>query len=218
MRGLVILVAIMAQGLAMAQGVQVYLGWSYTFPTNLEVVQQGHPNTTVQQAEFATRSFTDPLYYGVRVWWGEARGLRAEIELIHQKLYFEKAAQNGDVLNRFQVTDGLNLLLFNVAYALDTGPVFPVARIGAGLAIPHPETIVRGKDFGVDGDPLYYHFGGFALQAGLEGQARWPGVGIVGSIEAKYTWAATRFQIADGFAYGEFSTLHAVVGGGYSLR
>ena len=218
MKGLGVLVAVAVAQVGVAQGMQVYLGWSYTFPTNLEVVQQGHPNTTVQQAEFATKSFADPIYYGVRLWWGEARGLRVELELIHQKLYFESAARNGDILNRFQVTDGLNLLLFNIAYALDTGPIFPIARLGAGLVIPHPETIVRGKEFGIDGDPLYYHFGGFGFQTAVEGQVRWPGVGITGSVEAKYTWAATRFQIADGFSYGEFSTLHAVFGGGYSLR
>ncbi|RIH81410.1 hypothetical protein Mterra_03178 [Calidithermus terrae] len=198
---------------ALAQGITFYLGFSLPSPADLRVVQEGHPETTVRQARFESRDFGYPIYYGVRAWWGDPNGLRYELELIHQKLYFAGAEENGELFERFQVTDGFNLLTFNLAYALPAGPVRAVGRLGAGIALPHPETVVRGRAYGVDGDPLYYHFGGLAFQGGLGLEA--PFGGFAAQLEGKFTFSHSRVQIAGGFVEGDFSTWHAVFGGGY---
>lgn len=198
---------------ALAQGITFYLGFSFPSPTDLQVVQEGYPQTTVPQARFESRDFTYPIYYGVRVWWGEAEGLRYELELIHQKLYFAGAQENGDLFDFFWVTDGFNLLTFNLAYALPVGLTRVVGRAGAGIVVAHPETIVRGKAYGVDGDPLYYHFGGLGFQTALALEV--PAGGFAATTEGKFTFSHSRIQIAGGFVEGNFSTWHAVFGGGY---
>ncbi len=204
-------------GLAGAQGFGFvyYMGFTWTPPTDLRVVQQGHPDTVVRGAEFSGRDLTYPWYYGVRVWYGEAAGLRYELELIHHKLYFERAAENADILDRFTATDGFNYLLFNLAYPLIYDPLRVVGRVGAGLMLPHPETEVRGQAYGVDGDWRYYQFGGFGAQVGIsvEPVGRGP-VGLTGNLEGKFTIASSRFTIAEGYAQGLFMTLHGVLGVG----
>lgn len=198
---------------ALAQGITFYLGFSFPSPTDLRVVQEGYPEASLKQARFSGQDFRYPIYYGVRAWWGDPNGLRFELELIHQKLYFESAQENAELFDFFWVTDGFNLLTFNLAYALPAGAVRLVGRAGAGIAIAHPETIVRGKAYGVDGDPLYYHFGGLGFQGGVALEV--PAGGFAATTEGKFTFSHSRIQIAGGFVEGDFSTWHAVFGGGY---
>lgn len=202
-------------GLAFAQGFGFvyYMGFTWTSPTDLTVVQQGYPDTVVRGAEFSGRDFTYPWYYGVRLWYGEAAGLRYELELIHHKLYFEGAAENAGILNRFTSTDGFNYLLFNLAYPLINSSLRVVGRVGAGVMLPHPETEVRGQAYGVDGDWHYYQFGGFGAQVGVSVEPVGSGpIGLTGNLEGKFTIASSKFTIAEGYAQGFFMTLHGVFG------
>jgi hypothetical protein len=208
---LVVLFSTMAS--AQSGGVVFSLGLTWSAPTDLKVVQQGYPDTVVKNAGFVGKGLEWFPYYTLRLWYGDVVGLRYELELIHQKLFFTGAEQNGEIFDRFQVTDGFNYLLFNLAYAFG-GPVHVVPRVGVGVMIPHPETVVRGKEWGIDGDPNWYHFGGFGAQVGVGLEANFWASPVV---EAKFTIAQSRLNIAGGYAEGLFSTLHADFGGGLRL-
>lgn len=208
-----ILTLLVFAGLVFAQtvGIQLSLGLTWDQPTDLRVVQQGYPDTTVKNAQFVGRDLEWFPYYSVRVWYGSQVGWRYELELIHQKIFFDRAEENGDIFNQFRVTDGFNYLFFNVAYAFGAG-VRIVPRVGLGIIVPHPETTVRGKEWGIDGDARYYHFGGFGAQVAVGLEAPW----VVGpKAEGKFTLAYSRLNIADGFAEGWFKTFHATFGLGY---
>lgn len=81
----------------------------------------------------------------MRVRYGGAAGLGYELELIHHKLYFERAAENAGILDRFTATDGFNYLLFNLAYPLVYDPLRVVGRVGAGLILPTPRPGCVGR-------------------------------------------------------------------------
>lgn len=212
MRSLVFVLVLLSVSLAQSGGIQFSLGLTWNTPTNLRVVQKGYPDTVVKKAQFTGKDLEWFPYYTLRLWYGNPAGLRYELELIHQKLIFTQAEENGDILNRFQVTDGFNYLLFNLAYALDAG-VRVVSRVGFGVIIPHPQTVVRGKEWGIDGDPNGYHFGGFGAQIAVSLEHPfW----ATPTLEAKFTLAQSRLNIADGYAEGFFSTFHINFGG--SLR
>ncbi|PZA08100.1 MULTISPECIES: hypothetical protein [unclassified Meiothermus] len=214
-RWAILLGTLLGSALGQGFGFVYYMGFTWTLPTDLTVVQRGYPDAVVKGAEFSGRDFTYPWYYGVRLWYGEAAGLRYELELIHHKLYFEGAVENADLFERFTVTDGFNYLLFNLAYPLSDGPLRAVGRVGVGVMLPHPETEVRGQAYGVDGDWRYYQFGGFGAQVGVSVEPVGSGpIGLTGNLEGKLTLASSRFTIANGYAQGFFFSLHGVLGVG----
>ncbi|RDI96320.1 hypothetical protein DV704_00385 [Meiothermus sp. QL-1] len=200
-------------GLVHAQvwGLQMALGLTLNPPVDLLVVQQGHPEAWVKGARFEGRDLEPFPYYTLRLWYGEPVGWRLELELIHQKLYFVEAEAGGEILQQLHVTDGFNYLPLNLAYGLDTGALRLWPRLGLGAVVPHPETVVRGQAWGVDGDPLYYHLGGVGGQVALG--VGWPGwAGAF--VEGKLTLGLSRLQIAEGYIWGHFRTLHLNLGFG----
>lgn len=216
MRWFALWAALSGTGLAQSAGIVFSLGLTWNAPTDLRVVQQGYSDTVVKNAQFVGKDLEWFPYYTLRLWYGNPDGLRYELELIHQKLYFASAEANGDIFDHFQVTDGFNYLLFNLAYALDVGDagIRVVPRFGIGVIIPHPETVVRGQEWGIDGDPHWYHFGGYGAQVavGLEAPF-W----ATPTLEARFTIANSRLNIAGGYAEGIFSSFHANFGGGLRI-
>lgn len=212
MRRCIALLVLVGFGVAQSLGIQIALGFTTSAPTDLRVVQQGFPDAVVEGARFEGHDLEGFPYYTLRLWYGNPGGPRYELELIHQKLYFAGAERNGQVFDRFNVTDGFNYVLFNLAYALEAGPVRVVPRVGLGVIVPHPETIVRGLAWGTDGDPRFYHLGGVGGQLGLGLEAP---VGVTPSLEGKFTLGFSRIQIAQGYAEGWFRSLHGTFGLGW---
>ncbi len=212
MRRCVALLALVGFGMAQSLGIQIALGFTANAPTDLQVVQQGFPDAVVEGTRFEGRDLEGFPYYTVRLWYGDPNGLRYELELIHQKLYFAGAGRNRQILNQFNVTDGFNYILFNLAYALEAGPVRVVPRVGLGVIVPHPETIVRGLAWGIDGDPRWYHFGGFGGQLALGLEVPW---WVTPNLEGKLTLGFSRINIAQGYAEGWFRSLHGTFGLGW---
>lgn len=193
-------------------GASVKLGIAWNVPTNLLVVQKDQPDITVAEARFSTRPFEGSWYYAIRGWCGEPAGWRVELELVHNKLYFEGARDGAGPIERLDATDGFNLLFLNVARFTDLGPARAGGRIGIGVSLPHSSaTRVRGLDWGVDGDPAYYQVGGLAFQ--LAAAAELPVWGRLGpEVEAKFTIAPARLRIADGYVWGVFRAVHLLLG------
>ncbi len=212
MRHCIALFVLLGLGMAQSLGIQIALGFTANQPTDLRVVQKGFPDTVVGSARFEGRDLEGFPYYTVRLWYGDPAGLRYELELIHQKLYFAGAERNEQILDQFNVTDGFNYMLFNLAYGLEAGPLRVVPRVGLGLIVPHPETVVRGLAWGVDGDPRWYHLGGLGGQLGLGLEAPWV---VSPGLEARFTLGFSRIQIAQGYAEGWFRSLHGTFGLGW---
>lgn len=212
MRGCFALLVLLGTTMAQSLGLQIALGFTRNAPTDLRVEQQGFPSTVVEETRFEGRDLEGFPYYTVRLWYGERAGLRFELELIHQKLYFAGAERNGGIFEQFNVTDGFNYVLFNLAYALEAGPLRVIPRAGLGALVVHPETVVRGQGWGVDGDPHWYHLGGLGGQwaVGLEA----PGV-VTPGLEGKLTLGYSRLNIAGGYAEGWFRSLHGTFGLGW---
>ncbi|GIW25877.1 hypothetical protein [Meiothermus sp.] len=212
MRGCGVLLVLLGSVQAQSVGLQIALGFTSSAPTDLRVVQQGFPDTVVGGARFEGRDLEGFPYYTLRLWYGERGGLRFELELIHQKLYFAGAERNGAIFEQFKVTDGFNYLLFNLAYALEAGPLRVVPRVGLGVIVPHPETVVRGLAWGIDGDPRWYHLGGLGGQLALGLEAPWA---VTPGLEGKFTLGYSRLNIAGGYTEGWFRSLHGTFGLGW---
>jgi hypothetical protein len=192
-------------------GLEVTLGLTWNAPSDLRVVQRGYPDTPVQNTRFEGRDLEWFPYYTARLWYGSTVGWRYELELIHQKLYLSGSGENGEILDHFQSSDGFNYLLFNLAYAVDVG-VRLVPRFGLGVIIAHPETTVRGRSLGTDGDPSGYQFSGWGAQVAVGLEPPW----ILGPrLEGKFTLGYSRLNIADGYAEGWFKAFHTPLGLGY---
>jgi hypothetical protein len=124
------------------------------------------------------------------------------------------AAPLGDIVQRFSISHGLNMVLVNavmrapVRRASSDGRVSWVGRIGAGPTVPHAESTIAGIT------EEHYELGGLAIQAagGIEMKiAR--GAHIIG--EYKFTTTSQRVGVAGGTASARFATHHVVFGAGY---
>ena len=102
--------------------------------------------------------------------------------------------------------------LINLAYALEAGPVRVVPRVGLGGIVPHPETVVRGLAWGIDGDPRWFHWGGLGGQLAVGLEAPWI---VAPSLEGKLTLGFSRIRIAQGYVEGWFRSLHGTFGLGW---
>jgi len=132
-------------------------GSVYNLPMPLTIYQDGAP-TIRMTARFKTEPFTLPVYWDIRL--GEKVGKRIfEAELIHHKLYLKNTTAE---VQKFNVSHGFNMLIFN--YGIERGNYR--FRTGLGLVIAHPESKIRGLEFGNstdDWDMGYYLTGPVVL-------------------------------------------------------
>lgn len=185
-------------------------GSSYNLPVPLRVEQTGQPALRIT-ARYDTRGLSRPVYYAVRLALG-GEALRWEVELIHQKLHLRNRPPE---VQRFEITHGYNLLLLNRVRFLSGWGL----RAGAGVVLPHPESVVRGRVLEEDGGLLGwgYHLTGPALQVAATG--RLPGRGRLRlRAEAKLTAAYARVPVAGGRAVAPNVALHGLIGLGYRVR
>ncbi len=195
--------------------IAAYLGASFTRPATLVLTERssdGRTRDTVTwpDVSFASRSFASPPYYGYRVTWfpGRARHLGLGAELTHLKVYAPSDLPEQPILTRFSISHGLNLLTANVVWReRATERVFLTARAGAGVAIPHAESTVRGVD------QEQYEVSGVALQATVGPElivSRY----LRAFAEYKLTTAAPVVSVAGGTISGRYSSQHLTAGMG----
>jgi hypothetical protein len=210
-----------------------FIGGAATRAAALRIEQPARGSAfEASDVTFAGRSFEAPLYYGYRIMWARPRQGRVgfEAELIHLKVYADTGPlvrvrgtlrgdpvdgtmPFGDVVERFSISHGLNLLIGNLVLRHPLGGagtlldrrVVLAFRVGAGPTIPHPESTIDGRTH------EQYEWGRVAGQvaAGLEYRmARH----VAALVEYKVTVTSQRVSVPDGWASARFTTHHAVAG------
>jgi hypothetical protein len=214
-----------------------FLGGAATHRAALEIEQRVRRTALeIENVSLAGRSLESPLYYGYRLMWAPtSQGrLGLEVEFIHLKVYADTGAavrmhgvlrghaidgtrRLDDVVQRFAISHGLNLLLGNLVIRQplargpsSTGQLAFVGRLGAGPTIPHAETTVEGTT------QEQYQWGRVAAQAaaGLE----WRFARRLAAVaEYKLTATPQRVRIPDGTASATIISHHVVAGVAWRL-
>ena len=233
---MVVLVSIRAQTVDAQWMVGAYLGWAAPFKTNVRIDSPAD-GTRVQfdHLQFKTRSFENPLYYGLRA--GRMFGDRfgAELEMTHLKIYADVDTPvtgtgtlrgiplNGtlaprSVVERLDVSHGLNMVLGNLVTRIplrrDTTSrphAALMARFGIGPTLSHTEATVLGMD------AEHYESGGIAMQAAAGVEAS---VGAGFRVLGEYKYTYTRQHLSAGSARVDLSpvTHHVVTGITYGFQ
>lgn len=115
---------------------EVLFGGAYNVPTPITITQSSEPALSLV-AQWETRPFSLPLYYRVRAAWGDASS-EWRLELLHHKIYLVNKPPE---VQRLEASDGMNLISLSYVWLL--GPM--TLSVGAGPALPHPESTVRGQ-------------------------------------------------------------------------
>jgi lipid A oxidase len=209
-----------------------YLGAAHTQSAPISIVQPTLGTAVAfERVAYEDHSFAQPVYYGYRVSYfpSSAAPFGIEAEMIHLKVYAQTsrityasgthrhrtlntAVPISDVVQRFSISHGLNLLLANMAVRrtiLHRGNREPrvqvIARLGAGPTFPHPETTVDGVSH--EG----YELGAIAFQASGGVELRLSSGLAIGG-EYKFTRTFQSMAIDRGNGRGAFASHHGVFG------
>lgn len=98
------------------------------------------------RVQWEGRSFTAPIYYGIRATQWQTPSFGYGLDFAHNKIY----PQDGQLpagYSRLEFTDGLNTLTLNAyrRWSNVLGDVSPYVGGGVGLAIPHVEVSAAGS-------------------------------------------------------------------------
>jgi lipid A oxidase len=176
--------------------VGVYFGRGYTGRSDVRLREPGGTDLSVNGVVWRDRSFTSPVYYGVRLSYfaspTASNGLM--LDFTHTKMYADPAqtvsvsgTRNGTpasgkeplaaTFSELSLSHGYNLLVLNLLHRWSHGSgggvhtFSPYAGAGIGIAVPHVEVRTAG---GTTDD---YRFGGVAYQAlagvNYTADARW---------------------------------------------
>lgn len=184
-----------------------YLGGATTAPASVSVRTNDGP-TRINSISFESRSWQNPLYYGIRGGYRFRRGLGFEGELIHLKAFANVSPEHGVLLPQFNMSHGANLLFGNIVayHAVGSAKKFRLTgRAGAGVSLPHVEA--RIADVRVEG----YELGGAAFQIAGGPELRL-GRGFALLTEYKFTHGAFDIGSSAVGAKTELATHHGVVG------
>jgi hypothetical protein len=182
--------------------VAAFLGNAWTAASTLSLHRDDGTDVQFHDVEYRDESFVSPIYYGGRV--GACHPsiswLSVEAEFIHLKTIAD-AGRLSEPMPRFELSHGLNQLLFNVAARRHPF----VVRGGVGPTVPHVETVVDGQR--VD----EYQLGSVAwhLSVGTEFPV-WSGLFAIG--EFKWTATHERLEVPGGHVSAPFTTAHVVFG------
>jgi hypothetical protein len=184
-------------------GVEAFLGDAYCFNTSLTIKQAGYEDIKLS-ARYATDSFQQPFYYALRLsHWSNKRSW--EIEFIHLKIKLKNTTAE---VQNFEISHGYNILTINRAWDIRKA----IVRVGLGVVIAHPESIIRDKRFpetgGFNGG---YYITGPIIQFGAGKGFRLIG-GLFMTLEGKLTAAYAKVPIVDGHAYVPHLGIHGLFG------
>ncbi|MGC8803817.1 MAG: hypothetical protein ACP5PS_08640, partial [Bacteroidales bacterium] len=129
-----------------------------------------------------------------------------ELELMHHKLYLRNKPVD---VQHFGISHGFNILFFN--RSTEKGQF--THRFGGGIIIAHPESEIRGKQFGNAVDPydMGYYITGPAVQYSLN--KLFPSNSIIQiNTEIKLLAAYSYTPIAEGHAHVFYLGLHLIAG------
>jgi lipid A oxidase len=194
----------------------VYLGANKTMPADITVKGDGY-DQTFRDVDFEGRPFESPQYYGARLgrFLNDDRRLGAELEFIHLKV-IANPDQLGPDVQQYRMTHGLNFLVANLTSRIPFGrsaygdaPFAVVSRLGAGVTIPHAETIILGVS------QEQYEYAGLGAHAAVGVVAKLKGrLSIL--TEYKVTYAKPRITTAHN-GTGRTTTLSHHVAFGFAF-
>jgi Outer membrane protein beta-barrel domain len=182
-----------------------FLGASFTRPNSI-TVRTASIDRTFDDVHYAAESFRSPQYYGVRGGYYFARrpSLGIEGEFIHLKAFATITPElRAAGIERFSISHGLNYVLANVAWRRPLGADadrprgWITARAGAGLTVPHGESMVGGIV------QQQYERGGAGVQLAAGGEVR-VASGLTAFGEYKLTHASPTVSVAGGTIEGGF--------------
>src|SRR5690242_15171179 len=196
-----------------------YIGAAHTPNTTLHVTPNNGTTVDLSGVEFEGRAFKSPPYYGYRISWipdsaggGTRSRLGVEAEFTHAKTI--AIDTRSAALTAFEQSHGLNFVLGNVALRWPpfcAGRCVGVARIGAGVTLPHVEATYLGQR------AESYQFGGPAAQAGLGLEiAAAGGLTVVG--DARVTVTHVNDDLPGAALSASFTSWHISAGVGWKFR
>lgn len=214
---LMVVVLLFALSFAYSNGftVEVGTGTSFKSPNTLTIEQAGYENVSFPGSTYETRPWSVPSnildltenYYYVRLGYA-LENVSLEVEWLHDKAYY---VGKNDVIQHFELSDGLNSLLFNLVFTEPIVDNLDLAfRVGGGLAIPNPATIIRGKRSGTRehlSEESRYYVSGVTFNSGVQTRYRlndW--LAVTGEI--RYVYSYINVPIVDGHASGHFHGIH----------
>ncbi|MEM7621273.1 MAG: outer membrane beta-barrel protein [Pseudomonadota bacterium] len=125
----------------------VYGGHNDSFDSDVSLNESG-TNVSLDDVEWDGDSFGDAPYWGIRLtyWPDSYPNWGFMVDYTHAKIKAETSSGTsssgnvGNVFDRLEFTDGLNLLTFNGVYRYDySETIKPYAGAGIGFAFPHVE-------------------------------------------------------------------------------
>lgn len=188
---------------------ELHGGEVYNIPMPLQIKQQGYPNIKLT-ARYHSESLILPVYWDWRfARWQNNRSW--EFEAIHHKLYLENTSAE---VQKFNISHGFNLIMVNRGFEKKTFRY----RAGAGIVLAHPESNIRGKEFGNTGNDwgMGYYLSGPVLNLAICKPIRL-GRRFYINAEAKTTFAYSHIKIAEGNANVYNLAFHLILGIGVDL-
>jgi len=178
-------------------GFNLSLGEAYNLNQDISISRDEAADINFN-ASFSTHGPRSPQYYSLR-FRHQIKKKNIELEFIHHKLYVKKNLP--DQVEKFEVTDGYNLLLINVVSALTENINY---RLGIGTVVTHPDIIIEGETNYIKGGGLIpkfwtdgYHWGGISSQASIFYSHRIRDR-LALNIETKLIYASARVPVVGG--------------------
>jgi hypothetical protein len=183
---------------------EMHGGEVYNFPLPLIISQQGYPDIKLQ-ARYSTEALTLPLYWDIRLGrWDKTK--LWEFEVIHHKLYLNNISSE---VQKFNISHGFNMLQVNRGFSKKSFRY----RAGAGIVLAHPESNIRGKEFGdsTDDFDLAYYISGPAVNLAVS-RPFYLGNRFYINTEAKTTLAYSYIKVVQGHADVYSIAFHIILG------
>lgn len=188
---------------------ELHGGNVYNLPVPLIIRQQNYPELKLT-ARYHTEAFTLPVYWDIRIGrWQNDKSW--ELELIHHKLYLTNTTPE---VQKFNISHGFNMLFLNRGFDRQKFHY----RFGAGIVLAHPESKIRGKEFGssVNDFDMGYFLTGPVANLSIGKRFRLNKHFFINA-ETKTTIGYCRIQIEDGNAGVYHVTFHLTLGIGYNF-
>ena len=190
-----------------------YLGLSESFNSMLYMNLEGQEDISAGNVDWNGKPFTNSAYYAIKLEkWKNNRG--KGLEWVHHKIYLASDVAGVD---SFSISDGFNLLFFNIVNPVSRFGERAYLRLGAGFVFAHMDVSLTGRErFYMDGGIRGSYFAGAAAQIALDKWVKTYDKHFV-TIETKFTAAYCRGPVSTNFA--EYSVVpnyafHVVLGVG----
>jgi len=189
---------------------ELQCGQVFNVPMPLKIRQEAYPDIKLQ-ARYSSESFILPVYWDIRL--GRWQNERAwEFEAIHHKLYLNNTTSE---VQKFNISHGFNLIMLNRGFEKKSFRY----RAGAGIVLAHPESNIRGKEFGdsADDTDLGYYISGPVINFAIN-KPFYIGSRFYINAEAKTTLAYSYIKVAEGNADVYNIAIHLILGLGFDFN